>query len=77
MKAFSDNLEIQILGLRLTISIQEIIGTIVLSLNRRNEEQLQVFERRILRKIFGPICDNVKWRIRYNRELYIYRPRYN
>ena len=25
---------------------------------RRNEEQLQVFERRILRKIFGPICDN-------------------
>jgi hypothetical protein len=31
------------------------------SLNRRNEEQLQVFERRILRKIFGPICDNGKW----------------
>ena len=60
MKAFSDNLEIQILGLRLTISIQEIIGTIVLSLNRRNEEQLQVFERRILRKIFGPIYDNGK-----------------
>jgi hypothetical protein len=40
---------------------------------RRNEEQLQVFERRILRKIFGPICDNGKfrnWRIRYNSELY-------
>ena len=33
------------------------------SLNRRNEEQLQVFERRILRKIFGPICDNGKRRI--------------
>ena len=29
-----------------------------------------IFERRILRKIFGPICDNVKWRIRYNSELY-------
>ena len=40
------------------------------SLNRRNEEQLHVFERRILRKIFGPICDNGKWRIRYNSELY-------
>ena len=40
------------------------------SLNRRNEEQLQVFERRMLRKIFGPICDNGKWRIRYNSELY-------
>ena len=38
--------------------------------NRRNEEQLQVFERRILRKIFDPICDNGKWRIRYNSELY-------
>ena len=36
------------------------------SLNRRNEEQLQVFERRILRKI----CDNGKWPIRYNSELY-------
>ena len=33
-------------------------------------KQLQVFERRILRKIFGPICDNGKWRIRYNSELY-------
>ena len=41
-----------------------------MSLNRRNEERLQVFERRILRKIFGPICDNEKWRIRYNSELY-------
>ena len=40
------------------------------SLNRRNEEELQVFERRILRKIFGLICDNGKWRIRYNSELY-------
>ena len=40
------------------------------SLNRRNEEQLQVFERRIPRKIFGPICDNGKCRIRYNSELY-------
>jgi hypothetical protein len=37
------------------------------SLNRRNEEQLQVFERRILRKIFGPICDN---NVINNRELY-------
>ena len=36
----------------------------------RNEEQLQVFERRILWKIFGPICNNGKWRIHYNSELY-------
>ena len=38
------------------------------SLSRRNEEQL--LERRILRKIFGPTCDNGKWGIRYNSELY-------
>ena len=31
----------------------------------------QVFKRRILRKIFGPICENGKWRIRYNGELYL------
>ena len=36
------------------------------SLNRINEEQLQVFERRILRKIVGPICDNVKFVIIVN-----------
>ena len=42
------------------------------SLNRRNKEQLQVFEKRIIREIFGPICDNGKWRIRFNSELTLY-----
>ena len=67
----------QFLNLRTKLNLYKTLPTPVLtygsecwSLNRRNEEQLQVSERRILRKIFGPICDNVKWRIRYNSELY-------
>ena len=47
----------------------------VVSAGRLTEEmrKLQVFERRILRNIFGPICNNGKWRIRYNSKLYIMR----
>jgi hypothetical protein len=33
---------------------------------------LGVFERKILRAIFGPTNDNGKWRIKYNDEIYIY-----
>ena len=31
---------------------------------------LDVFERRVLRKILGPVNDGQTWRIRYNNELY-------
>ena len=31
---------------------------------------LGVFERKILRRIYGPICEGVTWRSRYNEELY-------
>jgi hypothetical protein len=27
-------------------------------------------ERKVLRKMYGPTCDNGRWRIRYNNELY-------
>jgi hypothetical protein len=38
------------------------------------EMALAAFEREILRKIFGPVCINGSWRLRYNAELYsIYR----
>ena len=33
---------------------------------------LGVFERNILRTIFGPTNDNREWRIKYNNEFYIY-----
>ena len=29
-----------------------------------------VFERKILRRIYGPICEGTAWRSRYNEELY-------
>jgi hypothetical protein len=31
---------------------------------------LAAFERKILRKIFGPVCINCSWELRYNEELY-------
>ena len=31
---------------------------------------LQIFDRRILRLIYGPVNDNGVWRTRYNSELY-------
>lgn len=36
----------------------------------RTAEMLDCFERKILRKIFGPVMDGGAWRIRYNHELY-------
>lgn len=39
-------------------------------LTKRNERALDVFERKILRRIFGPVLDNGFWRRRYNNELY-------
>jgi hypothetical protein len=38
------------------------------------EMALAAFERKILRKIFGPVRINGSWRLRYNEELYsVYR----
>jgi len=40
------------------------------TLTNRNEQQLRIFERKTLRKIFGPVQDEyVIWRIRKNHEL--------
>jgi len=45
-------------------------GCEVWTLTSRNEQQLRIFERKILRKIFGPVQDeNGFWRIRKNHEL--------
>ena len=35
-----------------------------------DEQALGIFERDILRKIYGPFCDRGEWRIRWNQELY-------
>jgi hypothetical protein len=38
-------------------------------LYKQSTEKIAIFGRKILRKICGPICDNGRWRIRYNNEL--------
>jgi hypothetical protein len=41
-----------------------------LDVNDRDEKHLRIFERRILRKIFGPVQnEDGSWRIRINYEL--------
>jgi len=39
-------------------------------LSKGDELRLGVFERKILRRIYGLICEEVVWRSRYNEELY-------
>jgi hypothetical protein len=39
-------------------------------LSQKSENAMRVFERKILRRIFGPVNDNGQWRIRYNHEVY-------
>ena len=40
------------------------------NLSETDEELLAVFERKILRIIYGPVCEAGEWRSRYNHELY-------
>jgi len=40
------------------------------TLTTADEQALGVFERKILRKIYGPFCDRGEWRARFNHELY-------
>lgn len=40
------------------------------STTMRDEERLSVFERKILRTIYGPVKEGERYRIRYNHELY-------
>jgi len=39
-------------------------------LSKADDLRLGVFERKILRRIYGPICEGAIWRSRYNEELY-------
>ena len=39
-------------------------------LSKSDEARIGVFERKVLRAIFGPTNDNGEWRINYNDELY-------
>ena len=39
-------------------------------LTKADELRLGVFDRKILRRIYGLICEGEIWRLRYNEELY-------
>jgi hypothetical protein len=45
-------------------------GCKTVTLTKADELELSIFERKVLRKIYGPVCDRGEWRIRYNHELY-------
>ena len=45
-------------------------GSETWELTQTDCDRLLIFERRILRIIYGPTCINEEWRIRYNDELY-------
>ena len=47
-----------------------IYGSESWTLGNIEETILGTFERKILRKMFGPVCHDGEWRIRYNIELY-------
>jgi hypothetical protein len=38
-------------------------------LSKAVELRLDVFERKILSRIYGPLCEGAAWRSRYNKEL--------
>ena len=40
------------------------------TLRAKDEQLLNVFERKVLRLIYGPVCREGEWRSRYNHELY-------
>ena len=52
------------------VAISETIRRSERTITSSDEQALGVFEWKILRKIYGPFCDGVVWRIRWNQELY-------
>jgi hypothetical protein len=45
-------------------------GTETWVLSKQDEHRLSIFERKILRRIYGPVMDGRRWQIRTNQELY-------
>jgi hypothetical protein len=44
-------------------------GSETWTLTKSDENSLRIFERKILRKVYGPVQEGDTWRIRYNEEL--------
>ena len=46
------------------------MGSLTWVLSKQDEHRLSIFERKILRRIYGRVKDGGKWRIRTNQEIY-------
>ena len=59
------------LKLYITLIVQVLIYRAeALTLTDSDERMLDMFERKVLRTIYGPVCVDGDWRIHYNHELY-------
>ena len=47
-----------------------IYGAEAWTLTDSDERKLDMFERKVLRTIYGPVCVDVEWITRYNHKLY-------
>jgi hypothetical protein len=45
-------------------------GSVTWTLTQATEQMFNTFERKILRRIYGPIQEEGRWRLRWNNELY-------
>ena len=45
-------------------------GCEVWSMTKKSEKLIYTFERKILKRIYGPINENGIWRMRHNKEIY-------
>jgi hypothetical protein len=70
LKAKSINRTYKVIIYKTLIKPVLIYGAETWVLSKADELRLGVFERKILRRIYGPICEGATWRSRYNVELH-------
>jgi len=51
------------------VRLKFIYATETWTTTKNDERRLSIFERKVLHRIFGPICERGQWQKRYNREL--------
>jgi len=70
LKAKNINRKCKVIRYKTLIKPVLMYGAETWVLSKADELRLGVFERKILRRIHGPICEGVVWRSSYNEELY-------
>jgi len=70
LKAKNINRKYKVIIYKALIKPVLIYGAETWVLSKGDELRLGVFERKILRRIYGPICEGAIWRSRYNDDLY-------